>query len=89
MEPIGVLAPATTANLGPGFDCLGMALDLWNRIDVMSGSSNDENGPLVEISGQGIGELGQALGDGSNRIGNPRRGFESLQLQQPYRSKNF
>ena len=22
--------PATTANLGPGFDCLGLALDLWN-----------------------------------------------------------
>jgi homoserine kinase len=25
-----VRVPATTANLGPGFDCLGMALDLWN-----------------------------------------------------------
>ena len=47
MEPIGVLAPATTANLGPGFDCLGMALDLWNRIDVTSGTSNDGNGPVV------------------------------------------
>ena len=58
MGPIGVLAPATTANLGPGFDCLGMALDLWNRIDVTSGTSNDENGPVVEISGEGAGELG-------------------------------
>lgn len=26
--------PATTANLGPGFDCLGMALDLWNEVRV-------------------------------------------------------
>ena len=25
-----VKVPATTSNLGPGFDCLGMALDLWN-----------------------------------------------------------
>jgi len=25
-----VVAPATTANLGPGFDCLGLTLDLWN-----------------------------------------------------------
>ena len=25
-----VRVPATTANLGPGFDCLGLALDLWN-----------------------------------------------------------
>ena len=26
--------PATTANLGPGFDCLGLALDWWNSIVV-------------------------------------------------------
>ena len=24
--------PATTANIGPGFDCLGLALDLWNEV---------------------------------------------------------
>jgi homoserine kinase len=29
---ICVRVPATTANLGPGFDCLGMALSLYNRI---------------------------------------------------------
>ena len=27
-----VRVPATTANLGPGFDCLGLALDLWNDV---------------------------------------------------------
>ncbi len=27
-----VRAPATSANLGPGFDCLGLALDLWNDV---------------------------------------------------------
>jgi homoserine kinase len=26
--------PATTANLGPGFDCLGLALDWWNTLVV-------------------------------------------------------
>jgi homoserine kinase len=26
--------PATSANLGPGFDCLGLALDLWNILRV-------------------------------------------------------
>jgi len=26
--------PATTANLGPGFDCLGVALNLYNRVTV-------------------------------------------------------
>jgi homoserine kinase len=29
-----VRAPASSANLGPGFDALGMALDLWNEITV-------------------------------------------------------
>ncbi len=27
-------APATTANLGPGFDCAGAALDLWNELEL-------------------------------------------------------
>ena len=29
-----VRAPASSANLGPGFDALGLALDLWNEIVV-------------------------------------------------------
>jgi homoserine kinase len=29
-----VRAPATTANLGPGFDCAGAALDLWNEVEI-------------------------------------------------------
>ena len=29
---ISVFVPATSANLGPGFDCMGIALDLWNEI---------------------------------------------------------
>ena len=28
---IHVHVPATTANLGPGFDALGLALNLWNE----------------------------------------------------------
>ncbi len=31
---IRVKVPATTANLGPCFDCLGMALDIWNEVVV-------------------------------------------------------
>ncbi len=27
-----VRVPATSANLGPGFDCFGLALDLWNDV---------------------------------------------------------
>jgi len=29
-----VRVPATTANLGPGFDAIGMAVDIWNEISV-------------------------------------------------------
>ncbi|MBI2916409.1 MAG: homoserine kinase [Chloroflexi bacterium] len=42
-----VRVPATTANLGPGFDCLGLALDLHNTVSV-------EPGPFgVRVTGQG------------------------------------
>ena len=34
-----VRAPASSANLGPGFDALGLALDLWNTITVETGGS--------------------------------------------------
>lgn len=46
-ERVTVKVPATTANLGPGFDCLGMALDIWNSIDVQVGP------PGIEITGEG------------------------------------
>ena len=36
-EPIRVRAPASTANVGPGFDCAAIALDLWNELEVSSG----------------------------------------------------
>lgn len=29
---VKIRVPATSANLGPGFDCLGLALDIWNEI---------------------------------------------------------
>ena len=32
-----VRAPASSANLGPGFDALGIALDLWNTIEIEAG----------------------------------------------------
>ena len=57
VAPIRVIAPATTANLGPGYDCLGLALDLWNRLEVMDDVDGSGNLPRVEIVGEGEGEL--------------------------------
>jgi homoserine kinase len=34
-------APATSANLGPGFDCAGLALDLWNEVEIADGGEPD------------------------------------------------
>lgn len=41
MEEVTVRVPASTSNLGPGFDCLGIALRLYNDIKVsrLSGRS--------------------------------------------------
>src|ERR1051325_2472624 len=39
--PIVVRAPATSANLGAGFDCLGLALDLWNEVEAVPGGPRD------------------------------------------------
>lgn len=36
-------APATTANLGPGFDVAGAALDLWNELELREGGGSDES----------------------------------------------
>ncbi|MCB0037174.1 MAG: homoserine kinase, partial [Anaerolineales bacterium] len=33
MPNVNIKVPATTANLGPGFDCLGLALGLYNEFE--------------------------------------------------------
>ena len=38
---ISVRAPATTANLGAGFDCAAVALDLWNEVVISDGGTPD------------------------------------------------
>jgi homoserine kinase len=48
-------APASTANLGPGFDCVACALDLWNELEVTDGGG-------VEIEGEGFEELPRDAG---------------------------
>jgi homoserine kinase len=36
-------APATTANLGAGFDVAGAALELWNEVELSEGGGADES----------------------------------------------
>src|SRR5206468_4902892 len=61
---VTVDVPGSSANLGAGFDCLGVALALTNRVDVeVRGWSRGE----IELSveGEGRGELGD---DRDNRF---------------------
>ncbi len=45
-----VSVPATSANLGPGFDCLGLSLDLRNRFSVLPSIYTS-----IKIQGEGEG----------------------------------
>ena len=46
-----IKVPATSANLGPGFDCIGMAVDLWNETTVVRAE------PSIKIDGEGADTL--------------------------------
>jgi len=52
--PVEVSVPATSANLGPGFDSLGLALTLR---DLLVGEVTGERGLEVTVSGMGAGEV--------------------------------
>ena len=51
---VTVKVPATTANLGPGLDTLGLALSLYDDLEV---SVRDEPGAFVDVHGVGEGEV--------------------------------
>jgi homoserine kinase len=48
---VRVRVPASSANLGPGFDTLGLALGLYDEVEVSSAA----DGVLVEVDGEGAG----------------------------------
>ena len=64
-----VTVPATTANLGAGLDCLGLALTLYNEIEV-----TPSDAPFLAVKGEGAEES-------SSRKNLILRTFESFFLQ--------
>jgi homoserine kinase len=52
--------PATVANLGPGFDSLALAVDLWNEVSLDADAE-----PAIVVRGEGSGEVPE---DASNLI---------------------
>lgn len=55
MPSVRIRVPATSANLGPGFDCLGLAVALRNEVRVEWG--NDVTSTTVTIAGEGADDL--------------------------------
>jgi homoserine kinase len=47
MQQITVRVPASTSNLGPGFDCLGVALRIYNDVTVARGASRQHFHPRI------------------------------------------
>ena len=58
-QSVTIKIPATSANMGPGFDCLGIALDIWNVVSVERGARG------FDISGYGEDDLPR---DSSNMV---------------------
>lgn len=51
-ERLVISVPATSANLGPGFDCLGLSLNFRNRFEIIPATKTS-----VQITGEGVGRL--------------------------------
>ena len=52
LNAVHVRVPATSANLGPGFDALGLALALYNEVEA-----READGVTVRVEGEGAGRL--------------------------------
>ncbi|MEQ7129272.1 homoserine kinase [Actinopolymorpha sp. B11F2] len=60
-DPVRVRVPATSANLGPGFDALGLALGMYDEVEVRPTPS----GLTVEVVGEGAALVPR---DGTNLV---------------------
>jgi homoserine kinase len=72
-QPMQVQVPATSANLGPGFDCLGLALTMFDRYIAQV---QDEPGVDVDVTGEGADDV--ARNDKNLVIKAMYKGFEFL-----------
>ena len=70
---VTVRPPATSANLGPGFDAFGLALDLRDEVVV---EVLDQPGLRVEVAGEGAGEV--PLDERHLLVRALRAGFDAL-----------
>src|SRR5947207_116659 len=55
MQQVTVRVPASTSNLGPGFDCLGVALRIYNSVTVTRGQLREQ--PHAQIVSEAAGRF--------------------------------
>ncbi|WP_270772707.1 homoserine kinase [Pauljensenia sp. OF14-1SRA] len=80
-EFVAVRVPATSANLGPGFDSMGLALNLWDEVAVHATSGVHTS---VTVEGEGAGNIAtgednlvvQAMRLALDRAGAPQVGVK-------------
>ena len=75
---VSVEAPASSANLGPGFDALAIALDLWLRVTV---TPIDAGAESISVEGEGKDEIG--LDAGNRFLIGLEHGLEEFGLEPP------
>jgi homoserine kinase len=75
---VRVRVSATSANLGPGFDSLGLALGVFDEVEVRVGG---EPGVRVTVHGEGVGEVSD--GEDHLVVRALRRGLEAAGRPQP------
>lgn len=73
-----VEAPASSANLGPGFDALALALDLWLRVTL---TPLDAGAESLDVEGEGADEIG--LDAGNRFLIGLEHGLEEFGLDPP------
>ncbi|MEU8363493.1 homoserine kinase [Nonomuraea sp. NPDC048882] len=78
MRTVAIRVPATSANLGPGYDALGLALNLHDEVRA---TLADERGVHVTVEGEGAGEVD--LGEGHLVVKAMRAAFGRMGVPQP------
>jgi homoserine kinase len=81
--PVTVRVPATTANLGPGFDSLGMAFDLHDEVTVEALEPEGSGGPTVDVEVSGAGAGAVPLGEDHLVVRSVRAGLARAGAGRP------
>jgi homoserine kinase len=76
--PVVVRGPGSSANLGPGYDAVGLALRLYDEVEV---TATRAPGVRIDVLGEGTGRVGR--GEDHLVVRSVRAALERVGAQQP------